>query len=964
MWPDAGPYCISIGKVKEDGTKPHWHHPCYTPEQAAQLAKQLESGHENMFLTVGGLVKDKEWFTNEKGYSFWRTRRNAENIRGLRSYIIDIDAGMKSDGVTPREYASVEEAFVALQEFVKHFNLPQPTVVNSGNGLHVYFTLTEEVLPEVWKAHGLVIKEMAKQFGLRIDGGRTADVASVLRIVGCHNYKYDPPVEITVMQVGAHTPTDSFHAQLQLQDHSSTMPGLVGGPHVIIAGSNTTQVRERAVIDFGGLFRGCQVVRAACDPTTQAQTPEPIWNATLMLTRLCGTPEQGRKLSHVVSRNDPRYNAAFLNAKLDRFEKQNMGPSNCATIQQRFADLSMADGCTGCPSRGKITSPAEIARFVAVAPPVVTLITADDGSQSEQAVIEPPSDFVRTERGIAIKTTSTKGIPDLKVFCPYDMYPVRLQYDEKTKLAEHTRWCVNLPHEGWVLLDIPYTSKNQLALQLAKRGMMIDASNIDAMELFMTAYVRKLQSESPREVAYSKMGWRPEGGFVVGDTLYRRDGLVEQHAMSDNLDSATHSGMRVEGEFEQWRDAVCKYNRPGLEGYRTYLYSTFASTIYNMTGQIATCLSATGLGGVGKSTLMDSCAAAWGDPRALVTKGNNQGSTRAAAEVVSDAMQHLPIFLDEISDRDAKDMADFIFNYSGGKGKIRSQAGGGLRADTATWSNLALVNANADEYERMASVFKDAAPHLVRLVQLEFSPTAIISKEEGDEIRTVVQENFGHAGRIFAEYIAKHQTEIKHRVKQYNKEADKFIGAKSEERFWTAWLASMRCAAEITLDLGILPGFPVSADIAWAYDQITQLRGRIAGHLTSSDEMLSEFMDAEISHTLTVAANTGNIDNIKTEPRGGFTVRNEPDINRAWVSRSALQKHCVEHGINMTRHLRILYGQGTVLQENVRKVLGSGTQFAKGNVRCIEIDTTKLSGRAHVMLVPPVTHIHKAATGP
>lgn len=955
--PDVGPYCIAIGKINPDGTKPYWHYPALTVEQAAHEALSREAGQNNMFFGVGALVKEKEWDI-EKG--IWRTRRLASNIRAIRSYIIDIDAGVKADG-TPRDYPSVEEAYVALNEFIKHYDLPKPTVVNSGSGLHVYFTLTHEVAGPEWKAHGLILKEMAYSFGLRIDGGRTADSASVLRVVGCHNYKWTPPPLVVVMQVGEHTPTDTFHAKVRLQ--STAPPGLTGTQQIAFAMSNTTQVKERAVLNFTALFKGCQVVRRACDPATQASTPEPIWIGTIMLTRLCGTPAQGRKLSHIVSNADPRYNAAFLDAKLDRFEEQHMGPTNCVTFQNKFVDLAMPNGCLGCPSLGKITSPAEISRLIVSAPPIIKVEVAADGTETQRVVTSPPVDFVRTEHGIGVKTVNGKGVPDLKIFCPYDMYPVRLQYDEKTKLAEHTRWCVNLPHEGWVTLDIPYTSKQQLALQLAKRGMHIDGANIDAMELFMTSYIRKLQTETPREVAYAKMGWRRDGGFVVGDTLYKKDGSSEQHAMSDTLEEATHKGMRIEGEYALWQQAAQRYNRETLEGYRILLYSTFASPLFVMTGQIATCISATGIGGIGKSTSMDLCAAAWGDPRCIVTKGNKDGATRAAAEVVSDAMQHLPVFLDEISDREAKDMADFIFNYSGGKGKIRSKAGGGLRADTATWSNLALVNANQNEYERMASVYKDVSPHLMRLIELEFAPTTAISKEEGDEIRAIAQENFGHAGRIFAAYIAAHQTEIKHRVKKYNIEADRAVGAKSEERFRTAWLAAIRCAAEIASDLGILQNFPVTHDMEWANQQVVQLRAEVARHVTSADEVISEFMGQEISRTLIISTATGNIDNIKAEPRGGFTVRYEPDNATAWISRTALQKFCVDLGVNMTRHLKTLYVQGVLRHDNIRKTLGSGTPFASGNIRCIEIDTSRLQGKGQLSLPSKVTPINQPRTG-
>ena len=966
--PAAGPYCIAKQIRFADGHSAPVHECAQTIEDAVAIALRFDSEGYDTYFAVGSLVKGQHWEQkltprerkpmfeeNGEPVMHWRVHRDAANIRGLQAYILDIDVGFKNG--KSRGYDTDAEAIAALIDFCKTNRFHKPTVVQSGNGLHVYFVLDAEVPPTIWKRYGENLKELALSAGLKLDTGRTVDPASILRVVGTHNHKYDPAPLVTVLCTGKPTSVEMFHGLLRLRDAASETLG--GGPEVTFDTENTGKQRERAVLGFGRLVHICQVFRSAVDPATRDQTSEPIWDGAIRLARLVETPERGRTLCHLVSKDDPRYSEAALNAKLDRYDAMDMGPTTCANFQKREAD------CTGCPHRDTIVSPAQLAKFMAPTEHLVVEEQQEDGTTVEREIPDPPEPFVRRNGGIAIQTANAKGVPEEKMFCSYDMYPIRLQYDEKTKLEEEVLWNINMPHEGWVTLGIPHTSKNQLATILHKRGIRMRGSDIDIMEWFMTAYVRKLQDETPREMAYAKMGWRKEGGFIVGDVLYKKDGVTEQHVMSHALENATHFGMTVEGDYETWKQGVQIYNRPGMENYRAYLYSTFASPLYCLANQIATCISASGLGGVGKSTLMDMCAAAWGNPRALVVKGNSQGTTRAAAEAMSSAMQHLPIFLDEISDREAKDMTEFIFNYSGGKGKVRSQAAGGVRSDTATWSNFAMFNANSDEYARMSSVHKDSSPHMMRLIQLEFARTDTVSKEEGDITRAIAHENFGHAGRRFAEYIAQHQTNIKQRILRYVIEADKFTKARSEERFWTAWIACLRAAAEICFDLGILEGFPITADVQWMYAQLLRLRVEVEEHTTSSDEVLSEFMDGEIPRTLTISMkNSGNIDNMKEEPRGGLTVRVEDDTRRGYVSRAAFQKYCVDHGINMGRHLKVLFTRGIVLQENMRKVLGAGTLFAKGNVRCIEVDMDKLEGRLHVVKPAPVVAPGIARTGP
>jgi hypothetical protein len=948
--PHTGPYCIAIAKVYDDGRRTYWHYPAEDTDEAAAIARQRDREGENTFFAVGALIKAQEWVLNEKrGEKEFRTKRTAENVRALRSYIFDIDAG------GGRAYETTEHALAHLKEFCNHYSLPRPTLVQSGNGLHVYWTLTEEVPTATWKMYGASLKQMAATFGLKIDPGRTADAASVLRVVGTRNHKYDDKPQIYVLRAGDDIPTDAFHAILSLNQpeaasNNQLLLNTAAGMPDLGVNSNTDR-REPLHLNPKRLMRECGLFKYACD--NQSQVSEPAWHGAIMLARYIGEPEQGRAWCHEMSRNDPRYSESHLNQKLDRLDAKNMGPTTCVKWQEKLRPDEVAI-CNACQWNTKITSPAELARDVKIAAPIVVPVVTPYGLVEHKEISPPPAPFVRTEHGIGMETANKQGIDTTVVFCQYDMYPVRNLYDERSKLAEDVRWCINLPHEGWVTIDIPHVPKNQLQLQLAKRGIMIDAKNIDAMEWFMTSYVRKLQQEIPREVAHSKMGWRPDGSFVVGDQLYRKNGVVEQHAMSHELTDATFNGMHIEGDFDAWKLAVQIYNRPGMEAYRCYLYSAFASIFYNMTGQVATVVSATGAGGVGKSTLLDVCASVWGDPKSLVSRGTREGSTRAAIEALADAMHHLPVMLDEITDRDAKEMADVIFNYSGGKGKIRSQARGGLRANTASWSNLSLVNANADEYARMSSIYRDSQPHMMRLIQLEFVSNGAVLKSEGDHMRLTAHENYGHAGRVFAEYCAQHHVTIKKQIQRYVAEADSLVGAKSEERFWTAWVASARRAAEIAYDLGILDHFPITADVQWMYQQVALLRTRVGEHITNADEMIAGFLDTMLPNTLTISAKAAsNIDNVSQEPRGELVIRNEVDTGTLYVSRSALQRYCVDNHINMGRHLKELVAKGIVRNDNVRKVLGSGTKYAKGNVRCIEIDMARLTNKPVLVSTNP-----------
>jgi hypothetical protein len=116
------------------------------------------------------------------------TRRTAENAAFVSSFWLDIDVGEKKGPC----YVTLKAAWEAFKQFSAKVDLPRPTIVKSGGGLHIYYPYHhDKVAADALPAMNL-LKETAKRMGLRIDPSRTGDLASVLRPIGTHNYKYDP----------------------------------------------------------------------------------------------------------------------------------------------------------------------------------------------------------------------------------------------------------------------------------------------------------------------------------------------------------------------------------------------------------------------------------------------------------------------------------------------------------------------------------------------------------------------------------------------------------------------------------------------------------------------------------------------------------------------------------------------------------------------------------------------------
>lgn len=119
--------------------------------------------------------------------------RTAANAAGACGLWLDIDCGADK-AEAGKGYATEQTAGDAIEAFCKRTGLPLPTIViPSGGGLHVYWALDGFLPKERWLEAAKKLKALCKTLGLLADPSRTADIASVLRLPGTLNRKYDPP---------------------------------------------------------------------------------------------------------------------------------------------------------------------------------------------------------------------------------------------------------------------------------------------------------------------------------------------------------------------------------------------------------------------------------------------------------------------------------------------------------------------------------------------------------------------------------------------------------------------------------------------------------------------------------------------------------------------------------------------------------------------------------------------------
>jgi hypothetical protein len=181
------------------GSRPNWvQYPAATLSEALAHIQRLRDQQSDVYFACAEF---------ETGGS-----RKASEARGARGLWQDIDCG-EAKAAAGQGYRTKVEAQLALDRFCSDAILPRPNiVVDSGNGLHCYWTFDEVVPVERWKVLAEALKDRASLLGFRADGVCTADIARIMRMPDTCNWKdraspkpvnvlrNDVPVELASLQ--------------------------------------------------------------------------------------------------------------------------------------------------------------------------------------------------------------------------------------------------------------------------------------------------------------------------------------------------------------------------------------------------------------------------------------------------------------------------------------------------------------------------------------------------------------------------------------------------------------------------------------------------------------------------------------------------------------------------------------------------------------------------------------------
>jgi hypothetical protein len=177
--------------------------------------------------------------------------RTAKNAKWFRAFWLDLDCGDN------KPYDTQANALDALRIFVKATGLPRPTIINSGRGIHVYWTLKETIGYNDWKPTAEALKKFCASYNLLADPAVTADAARILRIPETLNFKDNPPKPVSVMVESQPVEFTRFKTLIGVEEEDDEPKGLFGSdaPPRRPIDATTRALMGNSVSRFGTIMR-------------------------------------------------------------------------------------------------------------------------------------------------------------------------------------------------------------------------------------------------------------------------------------------------------------------------------------------------------------------------------------------------------------------------------------------------------------------------------------------------------------------------------------------------------------------------------------------------------------------------------------------------------------------------------------------------------------------------------------
>jgi hypothetical protein len=881
--------------------------------------------------------------------SFDGLRRKADDSIYIKSFFLDLDVGKEKNS-----YATKDDAYAGLDAFITVLNLPAPVVVDSGNGLHVYWILKEAVETSVWKPYAEKFKELCHQHKLVIDPAVPADAARVLRVPFTKNYGKDGTVKDVVLIndelytydfdeiVGCFGGVTASENKENTFDLKNIRKGLTDEERQLL-GLDKYEYSFEVIANSSINGTGCNQIKNYLENLTSSDYN--LWLYNLSIAYRCvNGPELAHKLSSAYSTYDEQKTEAQLQS-LEGFGTE------CKTFEKDFPE-----GCKGCSHKGTIKNPIALGKRLRVAQPRSDDSTDTAESEEVQVDSEYPAEYVQFPQSLfpfvraagggiyyqpppKTQKDGTQLQDPPSVLLPYDLVPLKRLHSPYDGECMFMR--LFLPKDGTRDLVLPAKligATDKLKEFLFSNSIVLNDTKVALFKEYLMKWNNYLINLKKAEDMRMQMGWtsNPDyGSFVIGKREITPKGEFDCPVGPTTRNIAKH--LVEEGSYDEWRKASKEFNRPGLEYHALGLLAGFGSPLIKLGNVGGLVISFCGDKGAGKTGALQAGLSVFGNPKPLTIQ-TAEGATSNGLYQRASSLGNILMAVDETSNMDGKVLSNAVFRLPMNEsGKIRLQTSYNNERVTSEGSQLLVIfTTNQSNIQKLYETGKhDPGGELRRMVEFDiFKHTGKFSDSQGKELFNPFTEHYGFAGPDFIRAIYNLGLPyVKQRLSYWHSRFQKDFVDDTAYTYWSAGLATCFAGGEIAVMNNIMD-IDIERIYGFILEDLHAKHKLLTANKITYEDIVSEYVLTNITSLLAI-----NDDKVSVEPRTGvIAARCEIDTSRVFLMSDPFKEYLTKKKINVTQFEKVLHEKGILVNKSVRKRMASGWKEATGafNVRAYE----------------------------
>lgn len=949
VWPAKGLYCVVI-QTPGDTRPINKHYGFDAPEKAAAFALQNTIDPVKTVYYAVHTLKGRVTHTLEDGKTYERVKRTADNMLGAQCFYVDVDCGWDATKNCWKDYKNRTEGREGLIAFLETTGLPVPLVVGSGNGLHIYWLLTEMVSSEVWAKYAEILKRLAQHLRFHVDPSCTADVTRVLRPVGTFHRK-DPanPRKVKVLGSAPQRVTpEQFFALLEAA--AAQLP--------------SEEVREAAELPEAERPTPMAVAKAC--PTFQklvVDAPKATGLQWMNTNMIAIHTTGGAAMAHKLASSHPTYNKKETQAKLDRLFDRNIGPPTCGKLQELYGKESPCPKCTfyGSP----MSSPVVFARRLPAALPA--------------ELPQPLPPYFRTSRGVEFKPPAPPDAlvqPPNQVICDYDLYPIML-VDEAINETKGMLWTAVIPHKGGLSFRLPadcYADENRLISALAHRGVFVDKRHAKTLGGYMSHYIKQLQQHQKEHEQHDTFGWTLDHKqFLHGTSMFTAHAPPRPAVLSPNLGNVVQT-MGKAGTIAGQVKAMTFYEDRSYVVQQFITGSSLGATLFFMTDLYGVICNVTGPSGASKSTALYSGLGFWGRGDKFALGGTEDDATANGRAGRIRMLANLPCGVDEITLMAADQVRRMAMSITQPTVAKVKQGRNGFEKPIpdALKSTAMICTSNTSAHQLLAVGNQAGSAGSMRVLELNAKRNSLHTKQQAEAFWRACLENHGHIGPVFIQYVLDHQDEVRAELTQLRAELDRRANVQQEERFWAAMICVTVMALKIAKRLGLL-NYDTDYMMEWAADELLPANRRIVGMSYAEPvDILQTYIEHITNNMLVVEEDRSgpkgsrghSVWLVTRKPLGGgLKARLEQGTGNLYLSPEPMRDWCDQRKIVFDAVLQQLVHKGVIEREKMKlgRYVAEYELAQRWNLR-VNLNHELMAGSAPIEVGGKVVHLYPAKT--